>query len=85
MREDFFAALAVFALVFGATLPATLPYLLIKDAWIAQRASNALLIAVLFYVGYRWAKYTNFRPLVAALVVVGLSIALVSIAIALGG
>ncbi len=84
-REDFLAALAVFLLVFGATLPAALPYLLIEDVWIALRASNALLIGVLFYVGYRWARYTNFRPLVAALVVVGLSIALVSIAIALGG
>jgi hypothetical protein len=84
-REDFLAAVAVFVLVFGATLPAALPYFLIHDAWIAQRASNALLIGVLFYSGYRWAQYTSFRPLVAAFVVVGLGIALVSIAIALGG
>ncbi len=85
VREDFIAALAVFLLVFGATLPAAFPYFVIDDAWIALRASNGLLIAVLFFVGYRWAKYTSFRPFAAALVVVGLSIALVSIAIALGG
>ena len=84
-REDFVAALAVFVLVFGATLPAALPYLVIHDAWVAQRASNALLIGVLFFVGYRWARYTSFRPLVAAFVVVGLAVALVSLAIALGG
>jgi VIT1/CCC1 family predicted Fe2+/Mn2+ transporter len=84
-REDFLAAFAVFVLVFGATFPAALPYFLIHDAWVAQRASNVLLIGVLFYFGYRWAQYTSFRPLVAALVVVGGSVALVSIAIALGG
>jgi len=84
-RKDFVAALAVFVLVFGATLPAVLPYLVIRDAWVAQRVSNALLIAVLFFVGYRWARYTSFRPLVAAFVVVGLAVALVSLAIALGG
>jgi hypothetical protein len=84
-REDFAAALAVCVLVFGATLPAALPHLLIDDVWIAQRASNALLIGVLFYVGYRWARFTSFRPLVAALVVVGMGIALVATAIALGG
>jgi VIT1/CCC1 family predicted Fe2+/Mn2+ transporter len=84
-REDFLAAFAVFLLVFGATLPAALPYLLIHDAWVAQRVSNALLIGVLFLVGYRWAHYTSFRPLVAAFVVVGVGVGLVSIAIALGG
>jgi hypothetical protein len=84
-REDFVAAFAVFVLVFGATLPAALPHLLIDDAWAAQRVSNTLLIGVLFFAGYRWARYTCFRPLVAASVVAGLSIALVSVAIALGG
>ncbi len=79
------AAVGVFVLVFGATLPAALPYFLIDDAWVAQRASNALLIGILFYVGYRWAKYTSFGPLIAGFVVVGLGVALVSIAIALGG
>ena len=84
-REDLVAASAAFVLVFGATLPAALPYLLIDDAWIALRASNALLIAVLFLAGLRWAKYTIFKPVVAALVVVGIAVALVGIAVALGG
>jgi len=84
-REDFLAAVAVFALVFFASLPAALPYFLIDDAWIALRASNALLIGALFVVGYRWAKYTSFNPWLAALTLVGLGVALVLIAIPLGG
>ncbi len=84
-RDDLFAAISVFCLVFFASLPAALPYFLIDDAWFALRASNALLIGILFFVGFRWAKYTSFKPLVAACVLVALGITLVLIAIPLGG
>jgi hypothetical protein len=82
---DFRAALAVFTLVFFASFPAVLPYLLIDDAWVALRVSNALLIGVMFFVGYRWAHYTNFNPWAAAFTLVALGISLVLIAIPLGG
>jgi hypothetical protein len=79
------AALAVFCLVFFASLPAALPYLVIGDPWIALRTSNALLIGMLFFVGYRWAGYTNFKPLNFGLALTGLAVAMVLIAIPLGG
>jgi hypothetical protein len=82
---DFYAALGVFWLVFAASVPAALPFLLIDDPWLALRASNALLIGILFWVGYRWAGYTNLSPLGTGLVLVALSVALVAIAIPLGG
>lgn len=83
--KDFYAALGVFWLVFAASVPAALPFLLIDDPWIALRASNALLIGILFWVGYRWAGYTNLSPLGTGLVLVALSLTLVAIAIPLGG
>jgi len=79
------AAVAVFCLVFFASLPAALPYLVIKDPWIALRASNALLIGILFWVGYRWASYTSFHPLKFGLTLTVLGIVLVLLAIPLGG
>ena len=82
---DLGAALAVFCLVFFASLPAALPYLVIDDPWVALRTSNALLIAMLFWVGYSWAGYTNFKPLHFGLALTGLAVALVLIAIPLGG
>jgi hypothetical protein len=82
---DVRAALAVFCLVFFASLPAALPYLVIRDPWIALRASNALLIGMLFWIGYRWASYTNFKPLRFGLALTGLAVAMVLIAIPLGG
>jgi hypothetical protein len=83
--SDVRAALAVFCLVFFASLPAALPYLVIHDPWIALRVSNALLIGMLFLVGYRWAGYTNFKPLHFGLALTGLAVAMVLIAIPLGG
>jgi len=84
-RADFVAAGAVFVLVFAASVPAALPYLVIADPWLALRASNLLLIGMLFAVGYRWAGYTNFKPLRAALTVTVIGVAMVLIAIPLGG
>jgi hypothetical protein len=84
-RKDFYAAIAIFLSVFAASFPAALPFLLIDDPWIALRVSNALLIGILFWVGYRWAGYTHIHPMRAGLVLVAISVTLVAIAIPLGG
>ena len=82
---DLWAALAVFWLVFLTALPAALPFLLIRDATIAMRASNAILIGLLFYVGWRWAGYTGASPWRTGLFMALLGVALVLVAIPLGG
>ncbi len=83
--SDLWAGLAVFWLVFLTALPAVLPFLVLRDARIAMRASNATLIGLLFYVGWRWAGYTGASRLGTALFVALLGVALVVVAIALGG
>jgi hypothetical protein len=82
---DLRRALAVFASVFITALPAAAPFLLVQDARIALRASNAILIGLLFYVGWRWASYTGATPWRTGLSMLLLGVALVLIAIALGG
>jgi hypothetical protein len=82
---DFLAAIAVFWSVIVASLPAVLPYFFIDDAWLALRASNALLILMMFWVGFRWARYTTLNPWVAGATLTALGVSLVVIAIALGG
>jgi hypothetical protein len=84
-RVDAYAAAATFLSVFVATLPAVVPYFVIGDPQIALRTSNALQIAVLFWVGYHWAGYTRLDPWLAGAAVTLLGIALVAIAMALGG
>ena len=83
--SDLGAALVVFFLVFLTALPAVVPFLVVRDALLAMRASNAVLIGLLFYVGWRWASYTGASPWRTGLFVAALGVALVVVAIALGG
>jgi hypothetical protein len=84
-RTDLLAALAVFWLVFLTALPAVVPFLLFRDARLALRASNAVLIGLLFYVGWRWGAHTGASPLRTGIFMMSLGVALVVVAIALGG
>lgn len=84
-RSDWYAAISVFCLVFIASVPAAAPFALIDDPWIALRVSNALLIGLLFWVGYKWARYTIFNPWLAGSALMGVGVLLVLIAIPLGG
>jgi hypothetical protein len=85
VAADAWAGLAVFWLVFLTALPAVLPFLVLRDAQIAMRVSNAILIGLLFYVGWRWAAYTGASPWRTGLFMALLGVALVLVAIALGG
>jgi len=83
--DDAWAAVAVFWLVFLTALPALLPFLVVGDLQLAMRLSNGILIALLFYVGGRWAGYTVASRWWTALCVALLGVSLVIVAIALGG
>lgn len=84
-RADVLGALASFWLVFLASLPAAIPFLLIDDAMTALRVSNAVLLVLLFLIGYRWAHYTLGHPwLVGFCFLIG-GLGMVLTAIALGG
>jgi hypothetical protein len=84
-REDVMGGIASFWLVFFASLPAAVPFLFNFDAHVALRISNAILLAMLFGVGYRFARYTTARPVVTGLAFLLFGAALVALAIALGG
>jgi VIT1/CCC1 family predicted Fe2+/Mn2+ transporter len=84
-REDVSGALASFFLVFSCSIPAALPFLVLDEPWVALRVSNAILIGLLFLVGYRWARHTNLPPVRVGLSLLVGGLLLVLIAIALGG
>jgi len=58
-RDDLLGAFVIFCLVFATTLPAALPFLFVRDPWLALRISNLLLIGCVFIVGFHWAQYVN--------------------------
>lgn len=84
-RDDWMTGLVVFVLVAATALPAALPFLLIEDPHLALRLSNALLVALLFAIGWRWGRHIRVHALLSALTLTAIGVALVAIAIALGG
>ena len=84
-REDLWGALVCFWLVFFASFPAAIPFLFIDDPWTALRVSNAVLLGLLFYAGYAWAKHTLAKPWLAGACFLLGGLGLVAVAIALGG
>jgi len=84
-KEDLYGALAAFWLVFASCLPTAMPFLIFSDPQVALRVSNFLLIAGLFYVGQKWADYAGKSRLAIGSAMVTVGLALVGVAILLGG
>lgn len=84
-RDDLLGAVAIFWLELVSCLPGAVPFLFIKDPVWALHVSNAILITLLFVVGYAWARYTGTRRLRTGLFMAGLGLAMVGVATLLGG
>ena len=78
-------AFTSFWLVVVSSIPAAIPFLLLDDARFALRVSNAILLAMLFVIGYWCARYTVAKPWLVGLALLIGGIVLVVVAIALGG
>jgi len=84
-REDVMGGLAACWVVFACSFPAVLPFVLIDDPRLALRVSNAILIGLLFFVGWRAALHTLAKPWLAGLTFMLVGVLLVALAIPLGG
>jgi hypothetical protein len=84
-RDDVAGAIGVFCVALAASLPAVLPLLLFDQPRLALRVSNLLVVVLLFIVGYHWARYVDANPWTAGFGLMNLGLALVAIAILLGG
>jgi hypothetical protein len=85
-RDDLFGALASFWLVFLTTIPAAVPFLIFREQpRFALRVSNALLLGMMFLIGYQWARFTGGRRWATGLSMTLIGGVLVAVAIALGG
>ena len=83
--EDLLGAAACFVEVVLACLPAALPFVIFSDPKLALRVSNALLIAMLFWVGQKWAHHIHAHRLLIGLAMVAIGLVLVGVAVLLGG
>jgi VIT1/CCC1 family predicted Fe2+/Mn2+ transporter len=83
--EDLMGGLAAGWLVFACSFPAVLPFLVLDDPRLALRVSNAILLGLLFFVGWRAARHTLAKPWLAGVVFLLVGVLLVALAIPLGG
>jgi hypothetical protein len=83
--DEMLAAGIVCGLVTGAALPGVLPLLLLDDVTTAIGVANGLQIALLVWVGYRWAGFAGAPRWRTGLAVAATASGLVAIAVALGG
>ena len=84
-RKDLLGGLESGLLVFACSFPAVLPFLLFDEPRFALRVSNTILLALLYYLGYRHARHTLAKPWIAGLVFLLVGLFLVAVAIPLGG
>lgn len=83
--SDWIAAFIVCVAVILPTFPAAAPFWLIEDLELALRVSNGILLALLYISGWAWARYTSATPWKVGLAFLAGGLALVLIAIPLGG
>jgi hypothetical protein len=84
-REDLLGGLESGLLVFSCSIPAVLPFLVFDQPQIALRVSNAILLALLYYLGYRHARHTLAKPWIAGFAFLLAGLLLVVLTIRLGG
>jgi hypothetical protein len=84
-KADLLTGLVCFLIVFGATIPMLLPFMLLKNEVHALRISNALALAMLFAMGWRWAAFANMSRLKTGLALLAMGVVLVVVTLVLGG
>ncbi len=84
-KADWLAALGVFLLVFLATFPVVIPFMVMSDTFAAMRVSNAVALVMLFMAGYSFGRHAQYRPWRMGLIMMLVGSVLVGITIALGG
>ena len=84
-RADIVGGIVSGWIVFACSFPAVLPFLVIDDPHRALRVSNAILLVLLFLVGYRSAQHTMAKPWLTGLAFLLVGVFLVALAIPLGG
>jgi VIT1/CCC1 family predicted Fe2+/Mn2+ transporter len=83
--RDVVAALGVFLLVFLSTFPVVIPFLVMKNAMVALRTSNAIALVMLFITGWSLGRYAGRPGWRVGLGMMAIGVALVATTVALGG
>ena len=83
--DDLMGGLASGLLVILTALPGAIPFLFMDDKYQSLRASNYILLGLLFWCGFFWARFTGVNRWLAGLAMTLIGLVLVVAARLLGG
>jgi VIT1/CCC1 family predicted Fe2+/Mn2+ transporter len=84
--DDLIGAGAIFMAAIVAVIPSLTPLVIIRgNLTLALRLSNLFSFLMLFITGYRWGKYSGYKPLLMGLIIMSIAALMVLLAIPLGG
>jgi len=83
-REDWMTSLAALCATLIAALPAVVPFLVPAPVGILVWVSNAIAIAALYWVGWFWARWTDFPRWLSGLLLACIGLVAVSVTVLLG-
>ena len=84
-KEDWLAGLGVFLWVVLSMFPLAMPFIFMRNAALAVRASNAIAMVMLFVSGYIYGRLTLRNPWSRGIAMVVIGLTLVALTKALGG
>ncbi len=84
-RRDWLGGWGVFLLVFLATFPVAIPFMVFNSATLAMRVSNAIAILMLFLAGFLYGKVIHRSQIFIGVAMVFIGLVIVTFTIALGG
>lgn len=84
-KTDWLGALGVFLLVFLATFPVAIPFIVMRETAPAMRTSNIIALAMLCILGFAFGRAIGRNPWLHAAQMVVLGVILVGLTMLLGG
>jgi hypothetical protein len=83
--KDYKTAAGIFLLVLLSTFPVAIPFLFMTDLQLALRISNGIAIVMMFLCGWGLGKYAGRNSFITGIIMSFFGVALVLLAIVLGG
>ena len=84
-RRDALAAVLIFSIVLGSTIPIVLPFLFTSDVALAKNGSRLVALAMLFAAGRSLGRYAGYGGLRTGFSMMGLGAAVIVAIMAFGG
>lgn len=83
-RDDWMTALAALCATLMAALPAVVPFLIPAPVGLLVWISNAIAIAALYWLGWFWARWTDFPRWLAGVAMALIGLVAVAVTLVLG-